>query len=141
VFLKTVRFIFVKHNPISYKCDYMFQSKETIARPKLRKPFKSSCDIKQLCSLYVIPYDLHGLLQCKIYKIYRFYIKLYKIVELMASWPEVVSILYINNIEMTNVNTRDLLSYIKFIESQVLTTQCKTRWNLLICQAELVDRY
>jgi len=59
----------------------------------------------------------------------------------MVSWPEVVSKLYINNIKMTNINTIDLLSYIKFIDSQVLATQCKTRWNLLMCQAELVDRY
>lgn len=70
----------------------------------------------QLCSLYAIPYDLQWLLQCKIYKIYRFYIKLHKIVELIVSWPEVVSKLYINNIKMTNVNKRDLFSYINNVE-------------------------
>ena len=62
-----------------------------------------------MCFLYGIPYDLHIGCYNAIFTvvIHNLNKKVHNIVELVMSWPVVVSKLCINNIKMTNVSTKD----------------------------------
>ena len=47
---------------VEFKYDYVFLTKKAIYHTNITKHFKIRCNIVQLCSLYVIPYDLQWLL-------------------------------------------------------------------------------